>query len=252
MSTRRRKKNKGVQPVASIQGRQFLKGWGSASAFLFLLAEPMSRITGLKAKKGREKRVDVFLDGEPALVLLAETVLKQGLSVGQELSDGQMEELARTDGQRRCLNAAMRYLAYRPRSEAEVRQRLNKGGFDEGTREKALARLRELGLVDDAGFARFWKENRETFSPRSRRLTALELRRKGLDRETIEQATGGLDDAENAYRAAAGKARRLPPLDYQAFRRRIAAHLGRRGFGYEVISEAVARVWDEYGKVSRK
>lgn len=206
----------------------------------------MSKITRLTAGKSREKRVNVYLDGKYAGNLLAEVVFKKGLKVGQELSEVELEELTGADRYQRCLNAAIRYLGYRPRSEAEIRQRLQKHGFDADCTDKALARLKEQGLVDDTAFARFWKDNRESFSPRSRRLTKLELQRKGLDNDTIEQVINEVDDSDSAYRAALSQARRLSPSDYQVFRRRLGEHLGRRGFGYDVIKETVEKVWREY------
>ncbi|MCK4273960.1 MAG: RecX family transcriptional regulator [Dehalococcoidales bacterium] len=211
----------------------------------------MSKITKLTAGKSREKRVNVYLDGRYAFSLLAEVALKEGLKVGQELSDDQIEALTGVNRYQHCLNAAIRYLGYRPRSEAEIRQRLQKHGFDSASTDKALARLKEQGLVDDTAFAQFWKDNRESFSPRSRRLTKLELQRKGLGNDIIEQVVSDVDDSDSAYRAALNKARRLSPSDYQVFRRRLGEHLGRRGFGYDVINETVARVWKEYGGVTK-
>jgi regulatory protein len=210
----------------------------------------MSKITRLTAGKSREKRVNVHLDGKYAFSLLAEVVLKEGLRVGQELSDEQLEDLTGVDRYQRCLNAAIRFLGYRPRSEAEIKQRLQKHGFDGKLTDKALARLKEQGLVDDTAFARFWIDNRESFSPRSRRLTKLELQRKGLGNDIIEQVVGEVDDNDSAYRAALSKARRLSPSDYQVFRRRLGEHLGRRGFGYDVIKDTVERVWKEYTGVT--
>jgi len=210
----------------------------------------MSKITRLVAGKSREKRVNVHLDGKYAFSLLAEVVLKEGLRVGQELSDEDQERLTGVDGYQRCLNAAIRFLGYRPRSEAEIRQRLLKHGYDGANIDKAIARLKEQGLVDDTAFARFWIENRESFSPRSRRLTKLELQRKGLDIEVIDQIVSEVDDSDSAYRAALSKARRLSPADYQVFRRRLAQYLGRRGFDYEVIKETVERVWKEQTQVT--
>jgi regulatory protein len=207
----------------------------------------MSKITRLVKAKSREKRVKVYLDGQYNCTLLAEVVLKEGLRVGQEMSAGQLEILTGKDHDQRCLNAALRYLGYRPRSEVEVRQRLQQHGYDSACTEKALARLKERGLVDDTAFARFWKENRESFSPRSRRLTALELRRKGLDRDIIEKVIDEIDDRESAYRAAQSKARRLSASDDVDFHRRLAQYLGRRGFGYEVVNETVDKIWQEYG-----
>jgi regulatory protein len=139
----------------------------------------MSRITGLTAGKGRDQRVNLFLDGRLAFSLSAEVALKEGLRPGQELSEQDLKALAGADRYQKCLNAALRFLATRPRSEDEIRQRLLKHGFESACREKAIARLKEQGLVDDEAFARYWKDNRQAFRPRSRRLTTLELQRKG-------------------------------------------------------------------------
>ena len=94
-------------------------------------------------------------------------------------------------------------------------------------------------------FARFWKENRDSFSPRSQWLTKLELRQKGVAGDIIDQVVGTIDDGDSAYRAALSKARRLSRSDYQDFRRRLGEYLKRRGFGYGVINHTVERVWEE-------
>jgi regulatory protein len=145
----------------------------------------------------------------------------------------------------RCLEAALRLLDYRPRSEAEIRERLKRRGFDRGGIEKTITQLKERGLVDDAAFARFWKENRASFRPRSQHLTRLELRQKGLNADIIETVIADIDDSDSAYRAAQSRVRRLATLDHQNFRRRLGEYLRRRGFGYEVINHTVARLWQE-------
>ncbi|MHB8103965.1 MAG: regulatory protein RecX, partial [Dehalococcoidales bacterium] len=205
----------------------------------------MAKITGIKKAKGRQKRVNVFVDGKPALGILAETALKEGLKTGQEVTESQLDTLAGLDRYQRCLNAGIRYLAYRPRSEAEIRLRLQRHGYESEYLEKALARLKEQGLVDDTAFAQYWRENRETFSPRSRRLTKMELKRKGLSSDIIEQVISEIDDKDSAYRAALNRAKRLSTADYKVFRQRLVAYLGRRGFNYGVIKEVTEIVWQE-------
>jgi regulatory protein len=205
----------------------------------------MSEITEIKKVKGREKRVRVYLDGKPALGLLAETALQEGLRVGQEITKSELDKLENRDQYQRCMNAAIRFLGYRPRSESEVRQRLQRHGFEGECLEKAIDRLKEQGLVDDIAFARFWKDNREAFSPRSKRLTKMELRRKGLSSEVIEQVVDEIDEKDSAYRAALKKAPRLTTCEYQDFRRRLGDYLGRRGFNYGIIKEITERIWKE-------
>ena len=207
----------------------------------------MNKITAIQAGKRRRERVNISLDGSFAFSLADEVVLKEGLRVGQELPAADVEALARTDQSHRCLNAALRYLGYRPRSEFELKERLHQRGFDGDSVEAVLARLKEQGLVDDVAFAQFWKDNRESFSPRSQRLARLELRRKGVAEDTIAQVVGAIDDDDSAYRAALGKARSLSLSDYQSFRQRLAGYLKRRGFSYGVINHAVERVWQKEG-----
>ena len=207
----------------------------------------MRKITAIRVGKGRRKRVRVFLDGRFAFSLEAEVAVREGLRVGQMLSANQIEALARSDHFHRCLNAAAHYLGYRPRSEAEVRERLQRRGFDGDSVDAVIAKLKEQGLVDDIAFAQFWKDNRESFSPRSQWLTKLELRRKGVGDDIIDQVVDAVDDADSAYRAAVSKARSLPQSDYQSFRRRLGEYLKRRGFGYGVINHTVERVWQERG-----
>jgi len=204
----------------------------------------MREITAIRTGRGRRKRVNVFMDGRFALSLEAEVVVKNGLRVGQELSTTEIEALARDDSFQRCLDAAIHYLGYRPRSESELRQRLHQRGFDDSNVEVVIVKLKGQGLVDDMAFARFWKDNRESFSPRSRGLTKLELKRKGVADDIIDQVVD-IDDEDGAYRAALGKASHLQRSDYQSFRRRLGGYLRRRGFGYGVINNTVQRLWQE-------
>ena len=145
----------------------------------------------------------------------------------------------------RCLDAAYRYLSYRPRSEGEVRQRLHKHGFEEEAVEKTIANLKEQDLIDDFAFAQFWKDNRLSFRPKSKRLINRELRDKRVAAEVIEQVTRDVDDEGNAYKLGYSRMHILAHLDYPDFYRRLSSYLGYRGFTYEVIKHTIARLWQE-------
>jgi len=207
----------------------------------------MRKITAICAGKGRSKRVNVFLDGRRAFNLETEVVVQGNLKVGKELAESDIEGLIGANHFHRCRNAAVQYLSYRPRSESELRGRLQRRGFNGDSIDAVLARMKEEGLVDDMAFAQFWKDNRESFSPRSQRFTRLELRRKGVAEEVISKVVDTIDDEDSAYRAALGKARRLPRSDYPSFYRRLGGYLRRRGFNYGVINHTVAMMWREGG-----
>jgi regulatory protein len=144
-----------------------------------------------------------------------------------------------------CLDVAYRYLSYRPRSEGEIRQQLRRRGFVNEVTEAAIAKLREQNLSDDFAFAQFWKDNRLSFRPKSKRLIKKELRDKKVAAQIIEQVTNDIDDEEIAYKLGSGRLPALTSLDYPDFYRRLSSYLAYRGFNYEVIRDTVTRLWRE-------
>ncbi len=205
----------------------------------------MAVITRLGASKDRAKKVKVYLDGKYAFSLEAAVAMEARLRIDQELSQPKIDRLEHENRLKRALAAAGRLLSFRPRSEHELRQKLTQKGFDAATVAESLVYLKERKLVDDAAFARFWTENRTTFSPRSQRLVQLELRQKGVTADVAEETSSEVDDEAAAYAAGAKRASRLEMSDYEEFRRRLGEYLRRRGFGYDVINRSVKRLWQE-------
>src|SRR4030067_2282382 len=99
----------------------------------------MGKITAIRSGNGREKRVRIFLDGKLAFSLGAERAVKADLQVGQEIPAERVEALAKSDCLNCCLEAALRYLSYRPRSEFEIKGRLHQRGFDDNKSESVIA-----------------------------------------------------------------------------------------------------------------
>jgi regulatory protein len=202
-------------------------------------------ITALKVQKRNPRRVNVFLDGRYAFGLAAIEAAR--LRRGQILSDEDIEKLKERDSFEKAHDRALHFLSYRPRSEAEVRRYLQGKAVSPAIEEEVIERLIRAKLLDDLAFARYWVENRKSFNPRGMRMLRYELRQKGLDDETIAQALTDLDEEEDAYRVALRRGRRLAHLDQVSFRRKLSAHLLRRGFPYDVVNPTVERAWQELG-----
>ena len=197
------------------------------------------------AKQKRRPRVDVFVDGRLALSLSVALVLQSGLKHGDIMTAERLEALRQADERQQSHDAALRLLAYRPRSEAELRSRLARRGLPPGVIQEAIERLREQGLVDDDAFARYWVDARQQSSPRGRLLLRRELLAKGIAVNTARQAVATVAEEEAARRAAEKKARSLHDLDYPTFRRRLGQFLLRRGFPYESARALVEELWRE-------
>lgn len=204
------------------------------------------KITALSVQKRDRQRVSVYLDGEFAFGL--QRIVAAWLQVGQEISDEKIAELVTHDSQERAYQRALNFLSYRPRSEAEIRKRLLEKDVSEENVDLVIERLRRNGMLNDLRFARAWIENRSENRPRSRRALNYELKRRGVDPETIEQALQSVDDEEMAYRAAVKRTSRLEGLDRNEFRSKLYRFLSQRGFNYDVISQVTSRVWEEHNE----
>lgn len=146
----------------------------------------------------------------------------------------------------RAIAHALRFLSSRPRSEQEVRRRLQRT-YEASTVEHVMERLRELDLLDDAAFARAWSRSRADHRPRSAVMIRRELQAKGVERDVAAASVEPLDDRESAYRAGLRWLPSMASADYDTFRRRMWGRLHRRGFAQSLIRETVARLWEERG-----
>jgi len=123
-----------------------------------------------------------------------------------------------------------RFVAIRPRSEREVDVWLRKKKVDTREALELKEKLRTLDLLDDLAFATWWIDQRNTFRPKSKKLLVYELRQKGVNNDTINQALSESDfnEAELIKKVAAKYAQRSSE--------KLAALLQRRGFSWETIS----------------
>ena len=129
------------------------------------------RITQLEPQIRRPDRWNLSLDGAFAFGLDGAVVVEEGLAVGQELTPAAVERLRAAAAERDLYAAALRFLAPRPRSRAEVRRRLlqprrNRAKPPAEVVDRVLERLAEKHLLDDREFAGYWVEQRERFRDR--------------------------------------------------------------------------------------
>jgi len=204
----------------------------------------MATITAIEKQK-RRRRAFVYLEDAPPLDLRLDVVAAAGLRPGMALGSVRASELVAEDRRLGATDAALRLLAASPRSQKDLRLRLTRRGFPREAIDAAIARMRQLGYLDDAAFARFWVETRQAATPRSKRALAFELAGRGVAREHVEAAIAGRSDAEAAYEAARRRLRALHGLDYRTFQRRLGSFLSARGFGYGVARATVQRCWEE-------
>ncbi|MBI2360046.1 MAG: regulatory protein RecX [Deltaproteobacteria bacterium] len=141
-----------------------------------------------------------------------------------------------------ALNRALRFLGYRPRSEAEVRDKLSHLGFSQPVVETTLERLRHLKILNDEIFARDWTRGRVEERGYGPLRIERELRQKGIDKaliaEVVRETFGQESGRERAKKLLERRFKDKDLSDTKTQRRAIA-FLQRRGYRDSVIAEVL-------------
>ncbi len=155
----------------------------------------------------------------------------------------------------RLIAAALRFVSYRPRSETELTDFLQKklerwSVAGDLLLEKVKNRMREMGYIDDDKFIQWWISQRMSFRPKGMRVIYMELQKKGVSRTRIDAVVAQLsksdqfDELDAARKAMSKKIAlwaKLRPIEYK---KKMYTFLAQRGFSSSIIS----RIIDELGQ----
>jgi regulatory protein len=150
------------------------------------------------------------------------------------------------------LELAASALARKERTVAEMRAWFASRGCPQPEIEAAIARLVEIGELDDARFARRFAEDKRELRGWGSERIAEALEARGAGPEEIAAALATEDEGAQVDRAASLLASRGASLGDDARRGRALAFLVRRGYGSEVAYEAVRRAEREAEGVDRR
>jgi regulatory protein len=151
------------------------------------------------------------------------------------------------DPEARARQVCLTLLTFAPRTRAQLAVALRKRGIPDGVADEVLARFEDVGLIDDAAFARSWVESRHYSRGLAGRALSAELKQRGV---AVDEIRAALDE-QLSPDAEVTAARRLVerriagtrglPADQRT--RRLAGMLARKGYpsglAYRVIREAL-------------
>ncbi len=208
-----------------------------------LLCNKVPQITDIKPQR-RKQRFNIYVDGRFSFGLDADTLVKSGLKINQEISQEEIEKLVKENEFVKVYDRVLKFFSYRPRSEKELKDWFKKKQVGEETQKLIYQKLKHLGYLNDEEFAKWWIEQRTTFRPSGTRLLALELRQKGVTREIIDQQLSNLaikpfSEHDLAKKVAEKKLKSLKHYSHLEQKQKLASALARRGFSWETVKEII-------------
>ena len=162
----------------------------------------------------------------------------------------------------RYYNRALYFLSPRPRSEKEIREKLQKKPRGKKAVEinleiieEVINKLKAQNLINDTEFAQWWIEQRTVFRPKGIRVIKMELRQKGISEDIIKATinpsallragssqltvSNEIDRAKKLVKKRIDRYKNLPK---QEIYQKLSQFLAYRGFDYDIISDVLKEV----------
>lgn len=190
----------------------------------------MSEITGIFPQKHDKTRCNIEVDGRFYCGMTLETVMKNRLKVGAAVSSDELSRIQLESEKATALDKALTHITFTMKTEREIRSFLTKKGYLQAVCDYVVDRMKELGYLDDAAYAKRYCES--VAGKKGSRLVAAELKRKGVDDEAIFGAVSEITDEEEGAKRCLEKYLRGKECDREtlqkAYRRLLA-----KGYDYE-------------------
>lgn len=197
------------------------------------------KITELKQGVRNPDRVNVYVNSKFAFSLDISQVVDFGIKIGREISEEELEEFKKASEFGKLYQRTLEWVLTRPRSEKECRDYLYKKIFekklDKNYIDRIIAKLAEKNYLNDARFAEYYVENRFVKKGVSLKRLKMELMKKGVSKEIIEEVLADTDrnDTEELEKMILKKRSKYPDDE------KLTQYLCRQGFQYDLVREMI-------------
>jgi len=198
----------------------------------------MSEITAITPQTKDKTRCNIFLDGRFYCGMKLETVVKNRLKAGMNVTEAFLSEIQLESEKATALDKTLTYITATQKTEKQIRDYLYKKGYLKSVVEYVIEKLREYRFVDDKDYAENYAQNAAT--RKGKRLIKLELARKGIQKEDVESALETLEteDQEEAAKNILGKYMRSKEATRENLSKGFR-YLMSKGFDYDVAKKAI-------------
>jgi regulatory protein len=164
-----------------------------------------------------------------------------------DVADGSPQQ-EMNDPQSVARGICLRALTGAPKTRQQLADLLATRGVPDDAAEAVLDRYTEVGLIDDAAFARAWVSSRQAGRGLARRALSAELRAKGVEPEVAAEAVEAVDDddeRDTARRLVDRKVGGMRRLDRATATRRLMGMLARKGYNGGLAAAVVRAALDD-------
>ena len=184
----------------------------------------------------------MYLDGVFGFGIDLDNLVVNHIKIGTILTDEEVQKIIRKAEFQKTLDKLLRFATLRPRSEKETLEYLKRKKVNESMWEELFEKLKHFELLDDAKFAKWWVDQRLAFKKISGKVLKLELFKKGIDKEIIENVLEEtpIDEEKMARELLVKRAYKWKDLPDREAKQKKFQYLAGKGFNYEVVEKILS------------
>ena len=197
-------------------------------------------ITDIKQAVHNENRVNVYVNGKYSFSLDIAQAVDMGVKIGRVITSEELADFKRASEFGKLYQRTLEWALMRPHSEKETRDYLYKKVYEKGLDKQyidsIIARLKSKHYLDDAKFAAYYVENRFVKKGISTKRLKMELSKKGIAKDIIDEVFSQSSRGEEAEIKKIIMRKRAKYDD-----EKLIQYLCRQGFDYSTSRELVAQ-----------
>ncbi len=205
----------------------------------------MQQLTFTGYERTKKARYSLFFDNSFLMSISEDCFAACKLVKGESYPLEYIEQLRLDDEYISCRQRAMTILSSSAQTEYRLRQKLSKYFCTQAV-DAAVERMCQLGLLNDADYARKYTADAVSIKGMSKRRIEYELRQRGIAREIVQQATENIAEcAEVESIVRLIEKRYSHKLGSADSKQKVIAALARRGFSFSAIKEAILQFTEQ-------
>lgn len=198
----------------------------------------MSTITSIEPQVKDKTRCSIFIDGRFYCGIKLEVAVKYRLKAGMVIDKAQLDIIQLETEKAQAVDKALTHISASPKTRKQIRDFLIKKGYVDAVIDYVFERLDYYGYADDRQYCKMYVES---VSGKSKRAIEVELLKRGIDKDVIEEELSDLSDDEEEVLTLLKKYLKGKELSkenvYKGCRYLIS-----KGYDYDTVKAASERV----------
>ena len=199
-------------------------------------------ITEIKKQTKNNGRFNIFLDYEYYCALNAETIVKNNLKTGLDVSKEDIDKLQFDSEKTTALEKLVKYMGTRLRTEKQLVDYLKGKGYTIAIQEYCMEKLKEYNFINDEQYVASYIETNK--KRKGKTLLKIELKTRGIDDGLLESSFEDFETNEEDVKTLAVKYLKNKELNKETFQK-VYRHLFSKGFDSEVILRVIKGIFKQ-------